>query len=81
MQIIKLELKPNHFHDFLLRCLKSFRSPLSSMQHQMAGAAFLLCCADAKLASAGGYLMKDVRRDGEMWVSMLLLGAAEHPVS
>lgn len=47
----------------------------------MAGALFLLCCGDAKLASVEGYLMKEARRDGEMWVSMLLLGAAEHPVS
>lgn len=47
----------------------------------MAGIAFLLCCGDAKLASVEGYPMEEGRRDGEMWVSMLLLGAAEHPVS
>lgn len=34
-----------------------------------------------KLASVEGYPMEEARRDGEMWVSMLLLGAAEHPVS
>ncbi len=27
------------------------------------------------------YFSKESCRDGEMWVSMLLLGAAEHPVS
>lgn len=47
----------------------------------MAGTAFLSCCGGAKLARVEGYLMEEARRDGEMWVSMLLLGAAEHPVS
>lgn len=46
----------------------------------MAGTAFLMCCGDAKLARVEGYTMGEARRDGEMWVSMLLLGAAEHPV-
>lgn len=47
----------------------------------MASAALLLCCGDAKVATVEGYPMEGARRDGEMWVSMLLLGAAEHPVS
>lgn len=47
----------------------------------MVGIALLLCCGDAKLASVEEYPIKEARRDGEMWVSMLLLGAAEHPVS
>lgn len=56
-------------------------SSFSLLLHRMEDMFFLFFVANWPPRRDGWYISKESCGDGEMWVSVLVLGAAEHPVS